>query len=223
MEYLILFLEGMITFISPCLLPMIPIYISFFAGQGVEGKKQRALLHSLGFVFGFTVVFVMLGAFAGTFGKALKEYAAVVNLVTGGIVILLGLNFIEIIRIPFFNRSRQISFHAGQIGFFRSVLFGIVFSIGWTPCVGAFLGSTLMFAASRGESGKGILMLLSFSIGLGIPFVASALLIDQMKKSFDFIKLHYQMINYISGGFLIIVGILMATGRMGYLLSLLTF
>ena len=80
-----------------------------------------------------------------------------------------------------------------------------------------------MFAASRGESGKGILMLLSFSIGLGIPFVASAVLIDQMKKSFDFIKRHYQMINYISGGFLIIVGILMATGRMGYLLSLLTF
>jgi len=107
-------------------------------------------------------------------------------------------------------------------GFFSSVLFGVIFSIGWTPCVGAFLGSALMLAASSGESLKGILMLFSFSLGLGIPFVASAVLIDRLKSTFDFIKRNYRIINLISGGLLVIVGILMATGLMGYFLSLLT-
>ena len=108
MDYLISFLEGIITFISPCLLPMLPIYISYFAGQGSEGKKKSAIINSLGFVLGFTLVFITLGAFAGTVGGFLKEYRTEVNIVSGIIVILFGLNFIELIRIPFLNMNRQL-------------------------------------------------------------------------------------------------------------------
>ena len=222
MNYLISFLEGIITFISPCLLPMLPIYISYFAGQNSEGKKKTAITNSVGFVLGFTLVFVVLGAFAGAVGSFLKEYSTVVNIVSGIIVILLGLNFMEVIQIPFIN-NRQLKNKVIEAGFLSSVIFGIIFSISWTPCVGAFLGSALMLAASSGESLQGILMLLSFSLGLGIPFIASAVLIEQLKSTFEFIKINYRVINLISGGLLVIVGLLMATGLMGYFLSLLTF
>jgi len=225
MDYLLSFFEGIITFISPCLLPLLPVYISFFAGQDSEGRKKTAVVNALGFVFGFTLVFVSLGAFAGSVGSFLKDYRTAVNIVTGSIIILFGLNFLEVIRIPFLNTNRQIAAKVKRknSGFFSSVLFGIVFSIGWTPCVGAFLGSALMLAASSGESVKGIFMLMSFSLGLGIPFIISAFLIDQLKSTFSFIKKHYRFIRIFSGGLLIIIGILTATGFMGTYLSLLTF
>jgi len=222
-EYLLLFLEGIITFISPCLLPMLPIYISYFAGQGSDDKTMRTLTNALGFVLGFTLVFVTLGAFAGTLGGFFREYNQGINLVTGLIVIVFGLNFMGVIRIPFLNINRQVNMKIVNLGFFSSLLFGIIFSIGWTPCVGAFLGSALMFAATEGESLKGILMLLCFSLGLGIPFVASALLIERLKSTLDFIKRNYRIIKLISGGLLVLVGVLMATGMMGYFLTLLTF
>lgn len=223
MDYIILFLEGVITFISPCMLPMLPIYISYFAGSEIENKNKSTLKNALGFVLGFTIVFVLLGAFAGTIGRFLTNYSTIFNVVTGGVVILFGLNFMEVIRIPFINQNRQITIKKKKLGFFSSMLFGIVFSIGWTPCVGAFLGSALVLAANNGGSIKGILLLLAFSMGLGIPFIISAVLIDRLKTSFDFIKKHYRIINLLSGIFLVIIGILMATGYMGYFLSLLTF
>lgn len=223
MEYLLLFLEGIITFISPCLLPMLPIYISYFAGQGTEGNKKRTLTNALSFVLGFTLVFITLGAFAGTVGSFLQEYNQGVNLVTGMIVVVFGLNFMGVIRIPFLNMNKQLNLKVVNLGLTSSFLFGIIFSIGWTPCVGAFLGSALMMAATEGEGLKGILMLLCFSLGLGIPFIASAVLIDRLKSTFDFIKRNYRAINFISGGLLVIVGILMATGLMGYFLSLLSY
>ena len=223
MNYLIAFLEGMITFISPCLLPMLPIYISYFAGQAGENKKQTTIINASGFVLGFTIVFVLLGAFAGTIGSFVSVYSTAVNIIAGTIVIIFGLNFMEIIRLPFLNKTFGKNFQKHKIGFGSSVLFGVVFSIGWTPCVGAFLGSALMLAAASGTSLQGIFMLLAFSLGLGIPFMISAVLIEQLKSAFDFVKKHYRLINFISGGFLVLVGILMATGLLGYLLALLTF
>jgi len=223
MDYLISFLEGIITFISPCLLPMLPIYISYFSGDNSTGKKKIGVTNAIGFVLGFTFVFMLLGAFAGSVGSFLREYKTAVNIVSGAIVILFGLNFMEVIRVPFINTTRQLKMKAFKVGFLSSVLFGIIFSIGWTPCVGAFLGSALMLAASSGGSLKGIFMLFSFSLGLGIPFIASAILIDQLKSTFDFIKKNYRVINLISGGLLVLFGLLMATGLMGYFLSLLTF
>jgi len=223
LDYLISFLEGIITFISPCLLPMLPIYISFFAGQNVDSNKRSTIINAIGFVLGFTIVFVILGAFAGALGGLLREFSTAVNIVSGVIVILFGLNFMGVIRIPFINTNRQIEINTVKIGFLSAMLFGVIFSIGWTPCVGAFLGSALMLAASSGESLKGIFMLLSFSLGLGIPFILSAVLIDKLKTTFNFIKKNYRVINLISGGMLIVVGILMITGLMGYFLSFLTF
>lgn len=220
MQYIISFLEGIITFISPCLLPMLPIYISYFAGGSED--KRKTLKNSIGFVLGFTIVFVLLGAFAGSIGRVLKEYNNITNVITGSIVIILGLNFMGIFQIDLLNRSHKIKYERKRVGFGTSVIFGIIFSIGWTPCVGAFLGSALMLASHRGSTLQGIIMLIAYSIGLGIPFVLSALLLDRLKGTFQFIKKHYQLINMIAGIFLVIVGVLMITGYMGYLLAFLS-
>lgn len=221
MQYILLFLEGIITFISPCLLPMLPIYLSYFAANKTDRKKT--LTNSIGFVLGFTLVFVTMGAFAGTIGRLIYDYTTIFNIVTGLIVILFGLNFLGVLKIGFLNHVSNKNTKIKNLGFFSAILFGIVFSIGWTPCVGAFLGSALLMASLGGSILQGITMLLAFSLGLGIPFIISALLIDQLKGTFDFIKRNYKVINIVSGGLLIIIGILMATGYMGYFLSLLTF
>lgn len=220
MQYLISFLEGIITFISPCLLPMLPIYISYFAGGG-ERKTKRTLLHATGFVMGFTVVFVTMGALAGTLGAFLTRYHTWVNVVGGIIVILFGLNYMGLLNLNWF-RGMNRSMKQGEMGFFSAVLFGIVFSVGWTPCVGAFLGSALMLASQQGHVLEGMVMLLCYSLGLGIPFLFSAVLIDKLKGAFNWIKAHYDVVNKVCGGALVLVGILMATGTLGRLLSVLS-
>lgn len=220
MQYLIAFLEGVITFISPCLLPMLPIYISYFAGGG-ERSTGKTVKAALGFVIGFTVVFLLLGALAGTVGSLLREYQTAVNIVTGLIVLFFGLNYLGIFRLNLFRGSRW-TVDTGNMGFFSAILFGMVFSVGWTPCVGAFLGSALMLASQQAHVVEGIVMLLSYSLGLGIPFLLSAVLIDYMKSAFDWIKHNYKIINSLSGGLLVLVGILMATGTLGRFLSLIS-
>ena len=220
MQYFIAFLEGIITFISPCLLPMLPIYISYFAGKDHKNTK-KTLIGAIGFVLGFTVIFIALGALAGTFGSFLTAHQKAVNLICGLIVIFLGLNFLGIFKLELFKGSKM-SYKMDNQNFLTLFIFGMVFSIGWTPCVGAFLGSALMMASTEGKIISGMLMLLFYSLGLGIPFILSALLIQKLKAAFDFIKKNYRIINLISGGFLILVGIFMATGTLGRLLSLLS-
>ena len=219
MQYLISFLEGIITFISPCLLPMLPIYISYFAGGG-ERTTAKTLKGAVGFVTGFTIVFVMLGALAGTVGSFLREYQTTVNIISGLIVIIFGLNFLGVFKLNIF-KGNQRSVKTDNMGFFSAMLFGIIFSVGWTPCVGAFLGSALMLASQQGHIAEGMLMLLSYSLGLGIPFILSAVLIDYLKSAFNWIKRNYKIINIISGSLLVIIGIVMATGTLGQLLNLL--
>ena len=220
MQYFISFLEGIITFISPCLLPMLPIYISYFAG-GEEQHTKKTLRNALGFVLGFTIVFTAMGALAGTIGSFLIKYQTIVNIVSGLIVILFGLNFLGVLNIRLFQGTKR-SIDTDNMGFFSAALFGMVFSIGWTPCVGAFLGSALMLASTQAHMVKGVLMLLCYSLGLGIPFVISAVLIDKLKGAFNFIKRNYQTINMVCGIFLIVIGISMATGLLGRLLGLLS-
>ena len=187
---------------------MLPVYISYFAGG--EQNSKKTLSNALGFILGFTLLFTAMGALAGTLGSFLSKYQTVVNIVSGLIVIFFGLNFMGVIKLNLFKGSARMQ--TGQLGFFSSVLFGMVFSVGWTPCVGAFLGSALMLASQQGHVAEGTLMLLSYSLGLGIPFLLSAVLIDQLKGAFNFIKRHYTVINTICGGLLILIGILMATG-----------
>ena len=219
MQYVISFLEGIITFISPCLLPMLPIYISYFAGGG-ERSTKKTLTGAIGFVVGFTVVFTLMGALAGTVGSFLREHQTAVNIVSGLVVIFFGLNFLGVFKLNLGKGSNR-SVDTSNMGFFSALLFGVIFSLGWTPCVSTFLGSALMLASQQGSVLAGTLMLLAYSLGLGIPFIFSAVLIDYLKSAFNWIKRHYDIINKISGGLLILIGILMATGTFGRLLSLL--
>ena len=220
MQYVISFLEGIITFISPCLLPMLPIYISYFAGGG-ERSTKKTLTGAIGFVVGFTVVFTLMGALAGTVGSFLREHQTAVNIVSGLVVIFFGLNFLGVFKLNLGKGSSR-SVDTSNMGFFSALLFGVIFSLGWTPCVSTFLGSALMLASQQGSVLAGTLMLLAYSLGLGIPFIFSAVLIDYLKSAFNWIKRHYDIINKISGGLLILIGILMATGTFGRLLSLLS-
>ncbi len=220
MQYLISFLEGIITFVSPCLLPMLPIYISYFAGGG-ERTTHKTLTNALGFVLGFTVLFVLMGALAGTVGSFLARHQTAVNIVSGVIVIFFGLNFLGVFHLNLFGGSKK-SMDTKNLSFFSSMLFGVIFSIGWTPCVGAFLGSALMLASQQGSAVTGMVMLLTYSLGLGVPFILSAVLIDKLKSAFDFIKRNYRIVNMVSGGLLILVGVLMATGLLGRLMALMS-
>lgn len=220
MQYAIAFLEGMITFLSPCLLPMLPIYISYFAGGEARGGK-RTLANAAGFVLGFTLVFMGMGMLAGTVGGFLRAHQRAVDVVAGLIVIAFGLNFLGVLRVSLFKGGSG-SAPGGRMGFFSAVLFGVIFSLGWTPCVGAFLGSALMLASQQGSAMVGMRMLLCYSLGLGVPFLLSAVLIDQLKSTLDWIKRNYQFITRISGGFLILVGALMATGLLSRLIGLLS-
>ena len=220
MQYLISFLEGIITFISPCLLPMLPIYVSYFAGGG-ERSTRKTLTNALGFILGFTVVFVAMGALAGTVGSFLKSHQTAVNIVMGLIVVFFGLNFLGVFHIHLFHGSKRLH-QTEEMGFLSAMVFGLIFSLGWTPCVGAFLGSALALASQQGHVLMGMSLLLVYSLGLGVPFLVSALLIDKLKSTFDWVKRHYKIINAVSGGFLILVGILMATGTLGRLLALMS-
>lgn len=217
MQYLISFLEGVVTFISPCLLPMLPIYISYFAGGG-ERTTGRTLKCASGFVLGFTLVFVAMGALAGTLGSFLQRYQTAVNLVCGAIVILFGLNFLGVLKWNLFGGSK-IQTNTANMTFGSALVFGVVFSIGWTPCVGVFLGSALVLASQQGSALVGIGMLLCYSAGLGIPFLISAVLIDQLKNAIGWIKRNYAAINRVCGVLLIAVGVLMATGLLNRLLN----
>lgn len=207
MQYLITFLEGLISFISPCMLPMLPVYIGYFAGE--SASRRKVFWNASAFVLGITLVYCMMGLFAGSFGMLLRRNRLALDLITGGVVILFGLSYLNVIRLPFFRGISEVKKISGLLSAF---LFGIVYSVSLTPCVGAFLGSALMLAAHSETAVRGLLLLLIFSLGLGIPFLISAVLIDQLQNTFRWIKKHYSTINRICGLFLILVGILMCCG-----------
>jgi len=221
MQYVLLFLEGIITFISPCLLPLLPLYVSYFSGGGNdENLGKKPLINAIGFVLGFTIVFVALGAFAGTIGGLLLTYSFWVNIVTGLIVVMLGLNYLGVINLHFFRAPTQSRLGDVKLSTFPSAfIFGIAFSIAWAPCVSTFLGAALLRAAGQGSAQEGMLMLFVYSMGLGLPFIIGAVLINKLKGAFDFIKRNYRIINILSGSLLVIIGILMMTGIFGQIMG----
>ena len=172
-------------------------------------------------MIGFSTIFVILGALAGTVGSFLKAHQTAVNIVSGLIVILFGLNFLGVLKLNLFGGARK-QFDTQNMNFFSAMLFGVVFSIGWTPCVGAFLGSALMLASQQGHMLEGMVMLLCYSLGLGVPFLMSAVLIDKLKSAFHWIKAHYDVVNKVCGGLLVLIGLLMATGVLGRFLTVLS-
>lgn len=214
MQFVITFLEGLISFISPCMLPLLPLYISYFAG-GAD-KKHRVFLRALSFVAGFTLVFSLLGLFAGTLGAFLARYRTAVNIISGLIVVVFGLSYLDIIKLPFFKGMQNGRMANSVISAF---LFGIVYSVSLTPCIGAFLGSALILASVSGTALRGVMLLVTYSLGLGVPFVISAVLIEKLNLAFAFIKKHYRVINICCGLFLIAVGVLMMFGLMSAVMS----
>ena len=208
MEYLLTFIEGIASFISPCLLPMVPIYISYFIGEN-DKKNNKVISNSIGFVLGFTMVFLILSIFASSLGSILSSNIKYIKILFGIVIILFGLNYMDLLKINFLNRSNIKKANTKNLNFFKALIFGVLFSISWTPCIGTFLSSALLLIAKEQDIAKGIIMMLLYSIGLGIPFIISAILIDKLKNVFNFIKYHYSIIKKVSGIILIIAGIYM--------------
>ena len=206
MEFLFTFLEGIASFISPCVLPMLPIYISYFAGKE-DSKTSRALLNSIGFVIGNTIIFILfaiIASYAGALALGIQKY---IKILFGVVIIILGLNYMGILKIKFLNKEIRIKKKIGDFTFFKTILFGMMFSISWTPCIGSFLGSALLLIANKQNILQGILLMLVYSIGFGIPFIISAVLIEKLKNFYNFIKKNYKTIKIISGVILIIMGV----------------
>ena len=223
MEYVLVFLEGIITFISPCMLPMLPIYISYFAGRDdSKASKTVTLLNAICFVIGFSIIFTALGVFSATLGIFLKNNNRIVNIILVIIIVIFGINYMEIIKIPGINNSKGIKININKYNCMSSVIMGVVFSITWSPCVGAFLGTALSIILVNGNIIKGTILILIYCLGLGIPFVISAILINRLKNTIDYIKKHYLLITRVSGAFLCIIGILMMAGTMDKYFMLVT-
>jgi Cytochrome c biogenesis protein len=213
MTYLISFLEGIATIISPCILPLLPLYLAYFAGNDEEGDTKKVARNALGFIIGFTILFVLMGVLAGALGTFLVHYKTEINIVLGAIVIFFGLSFLGIIKLTPGTRH-GIQANVNNLGFFSSIIFGMVFALGWTPCVTAFLGSALLMASQQGSMLKGASLLLVYSLGLGVPLMACALVMNKLKNAINLIKAHYDIINKVCGILLIILGIVMAAGLM---------
>ena len=208
MDYLLTFLEGIASFISPCLLPMVPIYISYFIGEDNNNNKKQ-ILNSVGFVLGFTTVFLILSIFASQLGAILSNNIRYIKILFGAVIIAFGLNYMGLLNIKFLNKSKIQNMDTKNFNFLKAILFGILFSVSWTPCLGTFLSSALLLIAREQDIIKGIILMLLYSIGLGIPFIISAILIEKLKNVFNFIKKHYDIIKRISGVILIGAGVYM--------------
>ena len=208
MDYILTFLEGVASFISPCLLPMVPIYISYFIGED-DNNNKKAILNSVGFVLGFTTVFLILSIFASQLGAILSTNIRYIKIFFGIVIILFGLNYMGLLNIKFLNKSKVKNMDTKNFNFLKAMLFGILFSVSWTPCIGTFLSSALLLIAREQDMSKGVILMLLYSIGLGIPFIISAVLIENLKNVFDFIKKHYDVIKKVSGVILIGAGIYM--------------
>lgn len=206
MDYIFTFLEGIASFISPCILPMLPIYISYFLGEDNK-KTSKAVINATGFVLGFTIIFLLLAIFASKFGGIISNNIKYFKILFGIIIIFLGLNYMELINIKFLNRTKIANKNTRNLNFLKSIIFGMLFSISWTPCIGTFLSSALLLIAKNQDVLKGIILMILYSFGLGIPFIISAILLEKLKELFNIIKRHYNVIKKISGIILIIMGI----------------
>ena len=206
MQHLLLGVEGVLTFISPCLLPMLPIYIAYLTGQtdkDSDKQKTSLLLQAIFFVLGFTIVFILMGIFVTTIGRFVLINRTLIHFIAGSFMILLGIDYL--FGNPVMNRLNIMP--GSSLKQSNSFVFGMIFSLTWTPCVGTFLASALSYAATSSSYLESVTLLLSFSFGLGIPFILSALLLNEMNHVLTRIKQHYRIIQTVSALFLIVMGI----------------
>lgn len=222
LKLLLLFLEGVLTFVSPCILPMFPVFLMYLSDES-RLKGKSLIMNLLGFILGFTIVFVTLGATATAIGSILSTNRLLLQRIGGIIIILFGLNMAGFIHIRLLNRQSGLKIKREGSGFTSSLVFGIVFSFGWSPCLGTFLGSALILASDASTMLLGMFYLLVFSMGLGLPFFITGVLFSKFESSFNFIKKHYGIITKISGIFLVLIGLLMVLNLFGYYQRLFNF
>ena len=221
------FLGGILSFLSPCVLPLVPSYLGFITGYTAEemGNRRRvAMTHALLFVVGFSLVFILLGASATALGSALKYYKEAITRGAGILIILFGLYCLGVIKLGFLSRERRVHLEQKPLGLLGSVLVGMAFGAGWSPCIGPILGGILGLAATETDLSRGILLLAAYSAGLAVPFLVAAYAFESFLEWFKAFRKHIGLVQKVSGVLLIAVGIMIATGQFtrlaGYLIKL---
>ncbi len=220
-SYFYVVLAGLLSFLSPCVLPIVPGYLCFLAGtsldkiaSGEDASKERNVFYfALSFVFGFSTVFILLGASATLLSNLIYEYLDILRVVGGIIIIIFGIHFMQIIQLPFLNRDTRYQIESYRPGIVGSYVIGLSFAFGWTPCIGPILGSVLSIAASSETVTYGIVLLMLYSAGLGIPFLLAAYAINGFMRFLSKIRNYVRAIEIFTGVLLIIFGILILTNR----------
>ncbi|MCX7921139.1 MAG: cytochrome c biogenesis protein CcdA [Clostridia bacterium] len=221
--YLLTFLEGILAFISPCILPLLPVYFIYLAGvstdKGGESSldRSRLIVNSIGFIIGFSIVLVLLGATASSIGQFLEGRKDILRKLGGIIMVVFGLNFLGILKLNFLNFEKRINYNFTELKLVNSIVFGMIFVLGWTPCSGAYLASALAMASNSSSIFQGMLLLLLYAMGLGVPFLLSAIFFDKLRNVFKQIQRYNRIIGIISGIVLIAVGILFFFNKLNYL------
>ena len=215
------FLAGVVSFLSPCVLPIVPSYVTFITGmtldeltaRGTAAARARAALHAALFVLGFTLVFVALGATATVFGAVLQRSLPLLQQIGGVVITLFGLYLVGVLRIPALMRDRRVHLASRPAGLAGSVLVGVAFGAGWTPCVGPVLASILLYAGTTATMARGMLLLAAYGIGLGIPFFVAAVGLNWYIAGARRLTRWLRPVEIVAGSLLIVVGVLLFTGR----------
>ena len=231
------FIAGVLSFISPCVLPLIPGYLSFVSGVTLDemrgtnaggavlapsGARRRAVIMSVAFVLGFSLVFISLGASATAIGTVLMEHLSLLGKIAGVVIIVFGLHMMGVLRIGWLYSEKRMQTSGKPAGFFGAMLVGVAFAFGWTPCIGPILAAILAVAATQESVGEGVKLLAVYSAGLGVPFIATSLAINKFFAASARIRKHYHTIEVASGVLLVIVGVLIFTNRFTVIAQLLT-
>jgi cytochrome c-type biogenesis protein len=220
------FAAGLLSFLSPCVLPLVPSYLSFVTGLGMEelesgdaALRRTTLIHSLLFVAGFSSIFLALGASASFLGQILREYQVWIARIGGGIVVLFGLHLLGLTPFRWLQRERRMHLERKPVGYVGSFLVGVTFGAGWTPCIGPILGGILTFAATRQTLGEGVQLLAFYSAGLAVPFLLSAVAFTWFLATFKRLRRHIVWVERASGALLVLVGLLLLSGQFTMLAS----
>ena len=216
----IAFSAGFLSFISPCVLPLVPSYITYITGVSFKDMADAAararlrwvtIAHSLLFISGFSVVFILMGASASFLGGLLSEYQFWIEKVGGILIIILGIQFTGLITLPFLQVEKRFELGKKPLGYLGSFLVGLIFAAGWTPCIGPILSTILLYASTTKSFSTGIVLLTAYSIGLGVPFFVSSLAFNSFLSAFNRIKKYMRVVTIVSGCFMIAIGILFLT------------
>ena len=214
--FVVAFMAGLLSFLSPCVLPLVPSYVGFITGMTLPemaGRRRVALTHALLFVLGFSLIFVILGASATALGQALNYYQVWLQRVGGVLIILFGLLCLGVFKVGLLNQERRVHLERKPVGYLGSALVGMAFGAGWTPCIGPVLGGILGLAATTNDVARGMQLLAAYSAGLAVPFLIAAVAVESFLDWFQRFRRYLPWVMRLSGILLIVVGVLLVTGE----------